>query len=106
MRKLIRDKIAANILQEDSPQSNSVYQITNDAEHVKLLAAKLDEEVAELKAAKTHEEILEEAADVLEVLTSIVGLSWFKLKDLLRAQHEKHQLCGGFDNRYVLVKDE
>lgn len=103
MRKLIRDKIAANMLQEDGG-CHSLRQVTNDAEYATLLAAKLDEEVAELKAAQTHEQILEEAADVLEVLTSIVGLSRFKHKDLLSAYRTKQHTHGGFENRYLLER--
>lgn len=125
MRKLIRDKVAANMLQENihacgDPECDHsahpcvygldrphhVYQIDTDFEYARELAIKLSEEFRELIGATSPESVLEEAADCLEVLTSIVATNGYSLKDLLRAQHTKKQLRGGFENRYVLVRDD
>lgn len=97
--KLIRDKVAAHLIQEGG---HTVFSSHNDYEFTIFLNDKLDEEVNEFKAAPCKEDALQEAADVLEVLTTILALHGYTLKDLLEAKKCKLHENGGFENRYIL----
>ena len=100
MLKLVRDRIPGFMV--DKGLRPVYYALNNDDEFSVMLAAKLDEEVAQLKGARKFPDILEEAADVLEVLTSIVTFGGYSLNDLLAAYHQKNHDKGGFENRIVM----
>ena len=63
---------------------------------------KLREEVAELAAAQTSEAVLEEAADVLEVLTAIAAEHGATLDTIVDIARRKREERGGFDMRLWL----
>ena len=70
------------------------------------LMDKLDEEAAELRHASNTAAILEEAADVLEVLIGIVESRGHTFDDLLNAAAMKRAERGGFRDRLWLTAGE
>ncbi len=96
MAKLVRDNIPALI--RVSGRTPIVRQLEDD-EFAAALLDKLDEETAELRSAATAEAVLEEAADVLEVLAAIVERHGYGLSDIIAAADEKRLSRGGFATR-------
>ena len=99
MGKLVRDRIP-DIIRESgrSPRVASL----SAAAYRRALIDKLREEVDELAAAHTTESLLEEAADVLEVLTAITveqGAGLATIVDIARVKRDER---GGFDLRLWL----
>ncbi len=98
--KLIRDEIPAIIAA--SGREAEVTRLDESAYRVALLA-KLDEEAAEVRQAGSPAAVLEEAADVLEVLIGIAGLHGYTLDDLLHTAAVKRAERGGFRDRLWLT---
>jgi predicted house-cleaning noncanonical NTP pyrophosphatase (MazG superfamily) len=63
---------------------------------------KLREEVDELIAAHTTDAVIEEAADIVEVLVAIVGELGVRLDCILNAAQHKRMARGGFSMRLLL----
>jgi predicted house-cleaning noncanonical NTP pyrophosphatase (MazG superfamily) len=97
--KLVRDKIPEII--EASGRSAQVRQLIGKA-FERALHDKLAEETAELCDAKTAGEVLEEAADVLEVVRAIASGHGHDLSEVIRAADAKRAARGGFDSRLWL----
>lgn len=68
------------------------------------LDAKLTDKVRELISVKGPADIVEEAADVLDVLRAIVGLHGKNLRDVLHVADEKRRQRGGSELRLCLEK--
>jgi predicted house-cleaning noncanonical NTP pyrophosphatase (MazG superfamily) len=66
------------------------------------LRDKLREEVTELIAARTADAVIEEAADVVEVLTAIVAENGATLDSIIDVARRKRAERGGFDMRLSL----
>ena len=97
--KLVRDRIP-EIIEADG--KHCVWETLSDAEYLKLLDEKLNEELAEYQQSKS----LEELADLLEVLGAVVkarGYTWDQLTDLRK---EKCKRRGGFEKRILLKEVE
>jgi predicted house-cleaning noncanonical NTP pyrophosphatase (MazG superfamily) len=99
MGKLVRDKIPDII--RGSGRTADVRQL-DDRAYLAALYEKLAEEAAELRRANNADNILEEAADVLEVLISLAALHGHTLDDIVRVASEKRSERGGFDKRLWL----
>ena len=100
--KLIRDNIHNYV--EDK---NRVFQLErmNTASLVIVLKDKLEEETSEAVAAK-GEELLQELADVYEVIRSICVHSGWTIGDLHDAADKKRAHLGGFSERWFLREEE
>ena len=99
MGKLVRDRVP-DIIRE-SGRSPLVGRLSAAA-YRRALVDKLREEVDELAAAHTTESLLEEAADVLEVLSAISvehGADLATIVDIARVKRDER---GGFDLRLWL----
>ena len=96
MGKLVRDKIPAII---QAAGKKPITEILSDAEYLKELDAKLDEEVAEYQADKS----IEEMADVLEVLFAICEARGYSLEELMKVREAKREERGGFREKIYLV---
>jgi predicted house-cleaning noncanonical NTP pyrophosphatase (MazG superfamily) len=96
--KLIRDKIHERI--EDKSR---VFQLErmNDPSLVICLKDKLEEETREVQDA-SDEELLEELADVYEVITAMCVLSGHSIEDLLECAEDKRRERGSFYDRWFL----
>ena len=101
--KLIRDGIPAIIAA--SGRTADVKKLDAKAYRAALLD-KLDEETAELRHAGRSTAILEEAADVLEVLISIAESRGYTLDDLLHTAATKRVERGGFQGKLWLRTGE
>jgi len=97
--KLVRDKIPEII--EASGRSAQFRQLRGKA-FERALHDKLVEETTELCDAKTAGEVLEEAADVLEVIRAIAFVHGHELSEVIRAADAKRATRGGFDSRLCL----
>lgn len=97
--KLVRDKIPDIIRASGrTPRVTTLAAGTYRA----ALHEKLREEVDELIAATTTESLIEEAADVLEVLQAIAVEHGVTLADIVDAGHHKRTEAGGFGKRLYL----
>jgi len=94
--KLVRDKIL-KILKK-SGVGHKYHIAENDAEYLEKLYKKLQEEIGEFR----EEPSVEEFADILQVLESIVKFHKFDLNDIKEVKSSKRHNKGGFDNRIIL----
>lgn len=101
MNKLVRDKIPEIILKNGE---TPLYHILDDEEYQKELINKMMEEYTEVKNAKNREEILEECADLLEVILAYLKVYGYSLEDLNQARTLKRDKRGGFDKKIFLEK--
>ena len=97
--KLVRDRIGTLVWSIEEAKVGLRPVVSVD-EHKRLLLMKLLEEAGELVAAQTPEERLEEAADVLEVLCSILEVFDGKVSsitDIVAMTRQKYTERGGFE---------
>ena len=99
MGKLVRDKIP-DIIRATGRTPR--VRILPAEEYRSALHDKLHEEVAELLAALDSHAVVEEAADVLEVLTAIVAEHGATLDTIVDVAGKKRAERGGFDMRLWL----
>ena len=93
--KLVRDRIP-EIIQLSGKRCST--EILSDEEYLKLVDAKLDEELAEYH----KDQNIEELADLLEVIHAAALARGYSLKELERVRAEKAAKRGGFANRILL----
>lgn len=99
MGKLVRDKIPDLIAESDrTPQITILDPLAYRA----ALVDKLDEEARELRRAQTPEAVIEESADVLEVLIALAAWHGITLDTIVGAAHRKRAERGGFGRRVWL----
>ena len=101
--KLVRDKIPEIIKSNNEIPTT---RILDDKEYKEELLRKLLEECNEVINASTKEETLEEIADTLEVLDSLIKLNNFSLEEVRKIQDTKRTKRGGFEKRLYLIKTE
>lgn len=97
--KLVRDRIPEMI---EKTGKHCTTRILSDAEYLTFLDEKLNEELAEYQQSKA----LEELADLLEVMHSVVkarGYSWEELEQL---RLQKRACRGGFEKQILLQSVE
>jgi len=101
MNKLVRDNIPDIIVKNgDIPYCRTLV----DDEYIKALKDKLFEEYNEIINAKSKEEVLEECADLLEVLFALTKANGYSEEDLLSTRTLKREKRGGIDKKIYLVK--
>jgi predicted house-cleaning noncanonical NTP pyrophosphatase (MazG superfamily) len=96
--KLIRDRIAEIIGKEGLKAKT---RVLNKREYEKELKKKLVEEARELVKAKENE-LLNEIADVQEIIDTLLKLKSFSKTKLAKFQTKKRQKRGGFKKRLFL----
>jgi predicted house-cleaning noncanonical NTP pyrophosphatase (MazG superfamily) len=103
--KLIRDKIPEIIA-----QAGYRYEIAilDDGEYRRALGEKLQEEAQEVAIAlkETPESLLEELADLQEVIDALIEIMGIERSTLTQLQGEKRQQKGGFAARIRLLWTE
>ncbi len=97
--KLIRDKIPEIITNNNATPKISVL---STEEFRIALNKKLTEEAHELAEAKSNEEILNELADILEVIETIAKNSNITSREIIKRKEEKKQERGAFEKRLFL----
>ena len=93
--KLVRDRIPEIIVATGKTCST---EILSDADYLRLLDAKLDEELAEYH----KDQNIEELADLLEVIRAAAIARGFTLEELEQVRAEKAAKRGGFEKRILL----
>ncbi len=93
--KLVRDKIPAII--ESSGKACAI-EILPAEDYLRMIDAKLDEELAEYH----KDQNIEELADLLEVIRAAAIARGYSLEDLERVRAEKAAKRGGFEKRILL----
>lgn len=97
--KLVRDEIPEMIeKQGETPH----IRILEDAEYLRCLEKKLDEEVGEYHRDKTAEEL----ADILEVAFALAAAQGCSREELLEICQKKRDARGGFEKRIFLISKE
>jgi predicted house-cleaning noncanonical NTP pyrophosphatase (MazG superfamily) len=93
--KLVRDRIPGII---ESSGKSCKTEILSNEEYLRMLDAKLDEELAEYH----KDQNIEELADILEVIRAVAIARGYTLEDLERVRAEKAAKRGGFEKRILL----
>ena len=97
--KLVRDKIP-EIIRNSGNQCKTT--ILSNIDYIKALREKLVEEANEAATA-APEELVEELADVMEVMDALIVATGIKPEKVREIQKEKRSRRGGFDNRIKLL---
>ncbi len=95
--KLVRDKIPEIIENEGKTCTIS---ILSEADYIKMLDAKLDEELAEYH----RDGSIEELADLMEVIYSVAKAKGCSENELEKIRNEKTSKRGSFDKKILLIE--
>lgn len=101
--KLVRDKIPEIIAKQGKKVT---FRVLQDDEKEQALKDKLIEEVQELINAETREQVIEEMADIQEVLIALRSKYKIRLVEVQTVGVNKHAKRGGFENGYFLESVE
>ena len=93
--KLVRDRIPDLIMNSGK---NCSIEILSETEYLRMLDAKLEEELAEYH----KDQNIEELADLLEVIRAAAIARGFTLEELEQVRAEKAAKRGGFEKRILL----
>ena len=94
--KLVRDLIP-DIIEESGNECRT--RILSDEEYLKMIDAKLDEELAEYH----EDQNIEELADLLELIQAATIARGYTLDELESVRAEKAQKRGGFEKKIFLI---
>ena len=95
--KLVRDRIPEIIM--SSGQACKT-RILADEEYLRMLDAKLDEELAEYH----NDQNIEELADLLEVIRAAAIARGYTLEELETVRAKKAEKRGGFEQKILLIE--
>lgn len=93
--KLVRDRIP-DIIEADGKICTT--EVLPDEDYLRLLNAKLNEELAEYQDSKS----LEELADLLEVMQAVVKARGWTWEQLEQVRQDKKNKRGGFERKLLL----
>ena len=93
--KLVRDRIPEII---ESSGKSCVTEILSDEDYLRMLDAKLDEELAEYHADQN----IEELADLIEVIRACAVARGYTIEGLEQVRAEKAAKRGGFAKKILL----
>ena len=93
--KLVRDSIP-EIIESDGKICD--WETLSDADYLRLLEEKLNEELAEYQQSKS----LEELADLLEVMQDVLKARGWTWEELEQVRAEKAAKRGGFEKKILL----
>ena len=93
--KLVRDNIPAII---EAKGAACETEILSDADYLRLLDAKLDEELTEYH----QDQNIEELADLMEVIYACAKARGYTVAELESVRAEKAAKRGGFDRKILL----
>lgn len=103
LNKLVRDKIPVH---HDKNGSTTHLKPLDDQEFDKVLRLKLKEEIEEVCASKTKAELIEELADLFEVVDTLTTLHAITREEINLAQEKKRNERGGFHGRSFVTITE
>lgn len=93
--KLVRDHIPEII---EASGKTCVAEVLSDEEYLKMIDAKLDEELAEYH----KDQNVEELADLLEVIRAAAIARGYSVEELEKVRAEKAAKRGGFEKKILL----
>ena len=93
--KLVRDRIPEII---ETSGNTCVTEILSDEDYLKMLDAKLEEELAEYHADQN----IEELADLMEVIRACAVARGYSVEELEQVRAEKATKRGGFEKKILL----
>lgn len=99
--KLVRDNIK-DIIEKNGEITYT--KVLDDEEYKKELNKKLLEEASEVINSKTKEELIEELADLSEVILAIAKSNDIIYEDIEKTREKKKEEKGGFDKKIFLIK--
>lgn len=94
--KLVRDKIVTNINSQEGKQAT--YRVLNDEDYLNELNKKVLEEANEF----IEDNSIEELADVMEVIESIMKFKNISWDEVRKVQEDKRNKRGGFQDKIYL----
>lgn len=97
--KLVRDKIAALI---EKSGDHSTTRILSKQAYIRELKRKVIEEAKEISNAQTPTEIVEELADLKEVLSALAKVLDISEKEITKIKRARKTARGGFAQRLYL----
>ena len=95
--KLWRDKLIE--IMEQNYGSRIHWRLLDDAEFDREIRAKLKEEADEVATANNHKALVEELADLYEVIDTLSALHGVTKDQIIAAQTKKREARGGFISR-------
>ena len=102
--KLIRDNIPEIIIVNGGKPATRV--LTDDTEFLDALLKKVVEEANELLSASSETNLLEEIADIREVLAALLELKGVSEEQIQAIQDAKRQKRGGFTQRLLMLHND
>ena len=108
MHKFLQNKLWRDKAPDMMRKTGSIIHTTilDDDEYEHQLKVKLAEECAEVNAARSNKELLEELADVYEVIDALCALHNIAIEDVRTLQVKKRNERGGFYERnYVTIAE-
>ena len=99
--KLVRDNIP-DIIEQNGEKP--VIEFLNNNDYKKELLNKLKEECNEVISAENQEELLNELADVYEVLNALAHIQNKSMGDVVKIAEQKKLKRGGFEKKIYLKK--
>lgn len=97
--KLVRDKIP-ELLDKNGGETET--KILDDEEYIKCLYEKLKEECAEVIGATSRGDLIEELADLSEVILSLTKAKNIDMEEIESTRIEKREKRGGFGSKIFL----
>ncbi len=94
--KLWRDKLVDLMNQN---QSKIHYKKLNNQEFIEQLKIKLLEEAQEVCYTNTKEDLIEELADILELISAFCTVQNITFQDIINIKNKKYNERGGFEGR-------
>ncbi len=95
--KLVRDRIP-EIIEASGAECKT--KLLSDEEYLKMIDAKLDEELAEYH----KDQNIEELADLLEVIHAAAIAHGYTIEELEKVRANKAEKRGGFKKRILLIE--
>ena len=95
--KLVRDRIPEII---EATGKSCKTEILSDEDYLKMVDAKLDEELSEYH----QDQNIEELADLLEVIRAAAVARGYTVEDLERVRAEKAAKRGAFEKKILLLE--
>ena len=100
MHKFLQNKLWRDKAPDMMRATGSIVHVEQlDVEYEKQLHIKLQEEIEEVCSARDNKELIEELADVFEVIDALCALHKISLEDVHTAQEAKRDKRGGFYER-------
>ncbi|QOY35304.1 nucleoside triphosphate pyrophosphohydrolase [Anaerobacillus isosaccharinicus] len=101
--KLVRDRIPEII---EKTGKKFTISLLNDEQYITELKKKSFEELEEYMSTTTHEDVLEELADVLEIIHALAICHGSSIEEVEKIRERKAKDRGGFQEKIFLVEVE